>query len=61
MLFRGITDGVRDIRDGVRGAPTQEASLEDEAYASCFCLSNPLGVEVSMATRCIALRFSKNL
>ena len=26
----------------LEGPPTQEASLEDEANASCFCLSGPL-------------------
>ena len=39
-----IRDVVGGITDGVGGAPTPKASLEDEAYASCFGLSGPLAL-----------------
>ena len=38
-LIRGITDGAGGAFSIARNAKTQEASLEDEANASCFSLS----------------------
>ena len=50
LYLGGITDGVGGIADG-------EASLEDEAYASCFCLSlhfvNKMDKAISIASNAL--------